>query len=156
MEMQNSFSRISSLLLIISLAMLQHSFAQNTKQSKDSAKAADVKLMIDEHRYIFKVLSVKPMKGGARQLTPGYILKVSKDTVTADLPYFGRLYQATIGSAEGGIKFLVCASIDIKTGDAVKSSTEILNRAGEACKKSGITFRLNDPSIHGCRDSERK
>jgi sugar phosphate isomerase/epimerase len=42
--------------------------------------------------------------------------------------------------AEGGIKFLVCASIDVKTGDAVKSSVEILNRAGEACKKSGITL----------------
>jgi sugar phosphate isomerase/epimerase len=42
--------------------------------------------------------------------------------------------------AEGGIKFLVCASIDVKTGDAVKSSVEILNRAGEACKKSGVTL----------------
>lgn len=42
--------------------------------------------------------------------------------------------------AEGGIKYLVCASIDIKTGDAVKSSVEILNRASEACKKAGLTL----------------
>ena len=41
---------------------------------------------------------------------------------------------------EGGIKYLVCASIDVKTGDAVKSSVEILNRTGEACKKAGITL----------------
>jgi len=41
---------------------------------------------------------------------------------------------------EGGIKYLVCASIDVKTGDAVKSSVEILNRASDACKKSGITL----------------
>ena len=42
--------------------------------------------------------------------------------------------------AEGGIRYLVCASIDIKTGDAVKSSVEILNRAGEACKNAGLTL----------------
>jgi sugar phosphate isomerase/epimerase len=42
--------------------------------------------------------------------------------------------------AEGGIKYLVCASIDIKSGDAVKSSIDILNRAGEAAQKAGITL----------------
>ena len=42
--------------------------------------------------------------------------------------------------AEGGIKYLVCASIDVKTGDAVKSSVEILNKTGEACKKAGLTL----------------
>ena len=42
--------------------------------------------------------------------------------------------------AEGGIKYLVCASIDIKTGDSVKSSVDILNRTGEACKKAGVTL----------------
>lgn len=42
--------------------------------------------------------------------------------------------------AEGGIKYLVCASIDIKSGEAVKSSIDILNRAGEAAQKAGITL----------------
>jgi sugar phosphate isomerase/epimerase len=42
--------------------------------------------------------------------------------------------------AEGGIRYLVCASIDIKTGDAVKSSIDILNKTGEACQKAGLTL----------------
>lgn len=42
--------------------------------------------------------------------------------------------------AEGGIKYLVCANIDIKNGDAVKAAVDILGKAGEACKKAGITL----------------
>src|SRR5258706_955686 len=46
--------------------------------------------------------------------------------------------------AEGGAKYLVCASIDIKTGDAVKSSIDILNKAGEASKKAGLTLAYHN------------
>jgi sugar phosphate isomerase/epimerase len=42
--------------------------------------------------------------------------------------------------AEGGAKYLVCASIPVKTSEDIKSSLEILQKAGEACKKAGLTF----------------
>jgi sugar phosphate isomerase/epimerase len=42
--------------------------------------------------------------------------------------------------AEGGAKYLVCASIPVKTTDEINSSLEILQKAGEACKKAGLTF----------------
>jgi sugar phosphate isomerase/epimerase len=42
--------------------------------------------------------------------------------------------------AEGGVKYLVCASIPVKTSEDIKSSTEILQKAGEACKKAGISL----------------
>ncbi len=42
--------------------------------------------------------------------------------------------------AEGGAKFLICSSIDIKSGDAVKAAVDILNKAGELAKKAGLTF----------------
>ena len=38
-------------------------------------------------------------------LSPYYYLKVSKDTVVAYLPYFGRAYTAPADPTEGGIKF---------------------------------------------------
>lgn len=54
-------------------------------------------------------------------------------------------YQELVDeAAEGGVKYLVCASIDIKTGDAVKSSIEILNKTGEACKKAGLTLAYHN------------
>jgi sugar phosphate isomerase/epimerase len=42
--------------------------------------------------------------------------------------------------AAGGIKYIVCASIDISTGDNVKSSIEILNKANELAQKAGLTL----------------
>jgi sugar phosphate isomerase/epimerase len=42
--------------------------------------------------------------------------------------------------ASGGIKNIVCASIDISTGDKVKSSVDILNKAGELAQKAGLTL----------------
>jgi sugar phosphate isomerase/epimerase len=54
-------------------------------------------------------------------------------------------YQELVDeAAEGGVKYLVCATIDIKTGDAVKSSIEILSKAGEACKKAGLTLAYHN------------
>ncbi len=50
-------------------------------------------------------------------------------------------YQILVDdAAEGGLEFLVCASIDLKTGDEIKEAASILNTAGEAAKKAGITL----------------
>jgi sugar phosphate isomerase/epimerase len=46
--------------------------------------------------------------------------------------------------AEGGVKFLICSSIDIKTGDAVKAAVDILGKAGEIAKKAGLTFGFHN------------
>lgn len=42
--------------------------------------------------------------------------------------------------ASTGIKYIVCASIDISTGDKVKSSIDTLNKAGELAQKVGLTL----------------
>ncbi len=50
-------------------------------------------------------------------------------------------YQEIIDEvAAGGLKYLVCASIPLGTGDEVKQAVVILSTAGEAAKKSGITL----------------
>ncbi len=41
-------------------------------------------------------------------------------------------------AAEGGIPYLVCANIPTGTLDEIKSSVDILNKTGEACKKVNI------------------
>ncbi|MES1215120.1 MAG: sugar phosphate isomerase/epimerase [Bacteroidota bacterium] len=42
--------------------------------------------------------------------------------------------------AEGGAKYLVCASISHGTGDEIKEAVDILGKAGETCKKAGLTL----------------
>lgn len=47
-------------------------------------------------------------------------------------------------AAEGGVKYLVCSSIDISTGDNVKNSIDILSKAGELASKAGINFAYHN------------
>src|SRR5436190_4528052 len=47
-------------------------------------------------------------------------------------------------AAEGGILYLVCASTPTKTVDEIQSSIEVLNKTGEACKKSSITLAYHN------------
>ena len=47
-----------------------------------------------------------PMSGPTRQLNYDYDLKVSKDTINAYLPYFGRAYTAPMDPTQGGIQFI--------------------------------------------------
>jgi sugar phosphate isomerase/epimerase len=62
----------------------------------------------------------------------------------ANMPKMNTLkdgYQQLIDeAAEGGLQYLVCASIPLNNAEDIKNAVEILNRAGEASKKSGITL----------------
>lgn len=61
--------------------------------------------MIDAKNFVFKAQSANPMTGAPVQLSTGYDLTVSKDHITAYLPYFGRATTAPIDPTDGGIKF---------------------------------------------------
>jgi hypothetical protein len=82
-----------------------HASAQDSKSQKQAAKAEEVKKMVENVSYVFKANFVTPQRGGGRQLTSDYDLTVSKDTINAYLPYFGRAYIAPTDPTEGGIKF---------------------------------------------------
>ena len=46
-------------------------------------------------------------------------------------------------AAEGGVNYLVCASIPLSTLDEIKEAIDILTKTGEACKKAKITLDSN-------------
>ncbi len=46
--------------------------------------------------------------------------------------------------AEAGIPYVVCSSIGIETGEEIKKSAEILQRAGEQAKKAGLQFAYHN------------
>ena len=84
------------LLVATSLLSITDSYSQVSNSIADLIKAQD---------YVFVAQTASPTRGGLRQLDPGYDLVVKKDSVVAFLPYFGRSYNAPIGSTDGGIKF---------------------------------------------------
>jgi hypothetical protein len=104
--MKNSKKLFLITLLLVFLAGTPlQGFSQDSKKAKDSAQAALITRMINEQRFVFNAQSASPTKGGLVQLSSGYTLRVTKDTVKSDLPYYGRAYQAGYGSTESGEKF---------------------------------------------------
>lgn len=61
--------------------------------------------MVENSNYVFHAEFANPMRGGNINLTSEYDLRVSKDTLVAYLPYFGRAYQAPMDPTDGGIHF---------------------------------------------------
>ncbi|MDR2286332.1 MAG: DUF4251 domain-containing protein [Prevotellaceae bacterium] len=55
--------------------------------------------------FVFVAQSAMPLKGKFISLSPSFDVKVSGDTVTAYLPYYGEVHSATFPSEEGGINF---------------------------------------------------
>jgi hypothetical protein len=65
-----------------------------------------IKSIVESRHYVFVAQTAQPMRGGTRQLTSRYELRVAGDTITSYLPYFGRAYVAPFDPSEGGIKFI--------------------------------------------------
>ena len=73
--------------------------------AQKSNKKDQIKSMVAAKEFIFKAQVAIPQRGSTRYLTSEYDLRVSKDTITAFLPYFGRAYSAPMDPGKGGIKF---------------------------------------------------
>jgi hypothetical protein len=117
--------RNTLILFLIIAAGSGNANAQLSKKDKQAAKEAAIKKSIDEKHYTFLANYVLPQRGGGRQLTSEYDLKVTKDSVIAFLPYFGRAYfDVPYGGADGGIKF-TSTKFDYKVTEKKKGGWEI-------------------------------
>jgi hypothetical protein len=91
--------------VFVAASLVTANAQKQTRKERRAAKAEAVKKMVDESNYVFVANSASPLGGGLRQLTSEYDLKITKDTITAWLPYFGVAHIAPIDPTEGGIKF---------------------------------------------------
>lgn len=60
---------------------------------------------VESSKYTFTARQAFPMSGRNIHLTSGYTLKITPDTISAYLPFFGRAYSAPIPGNDAGIKF---------------------------------------------------
>lgn len=101
---------------------------------------------ITSQRYVFKANYAVPTSAGfqPRHLTSEYDLKVTPDTITAYLPYFGRAYEAPYNSSEGGIKF-TSTKFDYQMKSGKKSGNWIVNiKINDQQKEIKLTFDVWD------------
>lgn len=98
----NIITFITTFLLVVVAIFLfpQTGLAQHKKDKK-----AAIKNMVEARNYVFKAQTALPASGSTRQLTSDFDLRVSKDTIISDLPYFGRAYTAPLNPAEGPLRF---------------------------------------------------
>jgi sugar phosphate isomerase/epimerase len=86
--------------------------------------------------------------GAPFKLPPGAKLPAGPDGKPISIPPMRNLQdnmQALVDeTAEGGVKYLVCANTPISTLDEIKASAEVLNKTDEACKKAGIGFAYHN------------
>jgi hypothetical protein len=103
MKLSPNFAKKALLLSLMILPFVAG--AQSDPTDKKAVKLAAIKNRVESQNYVFKAQTVMPMSGRTRQLTSDYDLKVTKESIVSDLPYFGRAYSAPIDPTKGGIEF---------------------------------------------------
>ena len=102
LEIQKRFTMKRSVWQILPLVMLfNFSHAQDEKSSE-----GDLSALIQSRHFEFAAESAHPLRGRTIFLSPAYTLTISGDSLSSDLPYYGRAYQATLDPDDAGIKFI--------------------------------------------------
>ena len=93
------------LLMLVTASSAMYAQEKKPKKERRQEQAEKVQKMVEAQDYMFVAQHALPMSMRSISLTSEYDLRVSNDTITAYLPYFGRAYTAPSDPTEGGIKF---------------------------------------------------
>ena len=126
----NIFNTILFILLIISHRAL----------AQDSTKTS-TKDWVTEKNFVFRPQTALPTRGRAIQLTSYFDLKVSKDTIISNLPYYGRAYSASINPSENGLNF-TSTNFDYTVTPGKKGGWEVLIKPKDANDVREMTFTI--------------
>lgn len=112
-----------------------------TAQKTLSAKELSIKNAVDSQQYIFYAQSANPSGGRQRTLTSEYTVTVLKDTISCDLPYFGRAYAAPMNS-DAGIKFAASTSFDYKLQNRKKGGWSVTIKPKDSREVQELFFTI--------------
>jgi hypothetical protein len=101
--MENKIKRYNRYFWVAIIAFALFPVTIQAQCKKD--KKAQIKSIVEAQNYVFKAHTALPTSGSTRQLTSDFDLRVSKDTIISDLPYFGRAYTAPLNPSEGPLRF---------------------------------------------------
>lgn len=90
---------------MIVFSFQQASAQKVTAKERRATRVEEVHQLVKSGNFRFVARTATPLAGSKIDLTSPYDLEIRGDSVEAYLPYFGRAYQASYGSNDGGIKF---------------------------------------------------
>lgn len=96
--------KVVSILVIISLATLIGCKSKVLTPQQQTKVNANIE-KIENQNLTFAATNASPLSGRSIPLTDNYFVKISADTISARLPYFGRSYVAPTDASSIGIDF---------------------------------------------------
>jgi len=136
MEKLKTIIRLS----VKSLAII--SFLMNKVHAQDMDKH-QVENAVETKEFVFKAQTVMPMSGGSKQLTTEYDVKFLGDSIVSYLPYFGRTYNASYGSQDGGINF-TSTKFEYKAKAGKKGAWDITVKPKDAKDIQEMNFTISE------------
>jgi hypothetical protein len=126
--------------LIVALFISQAAFAQDSTKQASQATAKD---WVNERNFVFTPQTAMPMRGHSVHLTSYFDLRISKDTLISNLPYYGRAYSASINPSENGLNF-TSTKFDYNVTPRKKGGWEISIKPKDANDIREMTFTVFD------------
>ncbi|MDR1516509.1 MAG: DUF4251 domain-containing protein [Dysgonamonadaceae bacterium] len=115
------------------VVLLFSNCGSSQSSAQKEAKAQEIQQKMDDFRFTFNATYASPTGFRPIYLSPFYDLKVSKDSVQAYLPYYGRTYVAPMNPSEGGYKF---------------TSTDFEYKVSEGKKKGNWRIEINPKDVN--------
>jgi len=125
MPIHQQIFKLCLFLILVTSTSSQLCFAQDSKKEKQAAEAESTKNLISNKQYVFEAQSTTPTGGKLIQLSYGYAVKVSGDTLISNLPYYGRSYTATLPSENNGVNF-TSVNFEYKIEERKKGGWDII------------------------------
>ena len=116
---------ISILAVLLIAGCSSPGITQSDNQQTTGEMEGRIAGIISGQFYTFYAQTALPMRGRSRPLTSEYDLRVTPDSITAWLPYFGRAYTAPLDLTGGGIQF-VSTDFEYSIIDRKKGGWDIL------------------------------
>lgn len=95
------------LLFSMFIGLAQEKTKKQIKEEKKIAKEKEIQSLVDSKEFEFRALRAFPQGSGSIDLTTnvGY-LKFDKDSITSEMPFFGRAFSGvSYGGGNGGLYF---------------------------------------------------
>jgi hypothetical protein len=92
-------------ILVILIMVSMNSEGQTGTPSGKQDQSVQLKNLIDSRKFIFHANSATSMKGMTKNLTGEYFLRLNKDSLQADLPYYGRSFTTSYPPTDLSVQF---------------------------------------------------
>ena len=99
-------TRYSRLLLPLVMLICSECISQSDAEQKKQDQYNQLRSQIESRIFRFHALSATSMKGMTRQLTSDYFLKVNKENLSVDLPYYGRSFTTNYPPTDLSTEFI--------------------------------------------------